>query len=239
MEIIPAIDIIDGKCVRLKKGKFSDKTVYHDDPVSVAMTFRDNGFKRLHLVDLDGAKRGRVANNLILEKIFEKTGMIIDFGGGIRSDADVELVFKSGAAMITAGSIAVQDPGKVFTWLEKYGQEKIILGADVQNGKIMVNAWENHSDQDLFTFIDKFMDKGIRKIICTDTTRDGIMQGPALDLYSHLKFRFRDAFIIASGGITSPGDIEELEIIGINGAIIGKAIYERYIEFKDLEKYLR
>ncbi len=239
MEIIPAIDIYDGKCVRLKLGNFSDKTVYHDDPVSVAMTFRDYGLKRLHLVDLDGAKEGRIVNNLILEKIFEKTGLVIDFGGGIRSDEDVELAFQSGAAMITAGSMAVKDPEKVFKWIEKYGQEKIILGADVRNGNIVVDAWKTQSDQDLFTFIEKFRDKGIRKIICTDTSRDGIMQGPAIDLYSKLKFRFRDVYIIASGGITSPGDIEELEIIGINGAIIGKAIYERYIELKDLEKYLK
>lgn len=239
MEIIPAIDIIDGKCVRLKRGNFSDKTIYHDDPVSVAMTFRDNGIKRLHLVDLDGAREGRIINNLILKKIFEKTGLVIDFGGGIRSDADVELAFQSGAAMITAGSIAVNDPERVFAWIEKYGPDKIILGADVKNGKIVIEAWKSKSDQDISAFIEKFMDKGIRKIICTDTIRDGIMQGPALDLYSLLKFRFREAYIIASGGITSPGDIEALEIIGIDGAIIGRAIYERYIEFKDLQKFLK
>jgi phosphoribosylformimino-5-aminoimidazole carboxamide ribotide isomerase len=239
MEIIPAIDIIDGRCVRLKKGNFSDKTVYHDDPVSVALTFRDNGLTRLHLVDLDGAREGRIVNSRILKTIFEKTGLVIDFGGGIRSDSDVELAFQSGAAMITAGSTAVKDPKKVFTWIEKYGPDKIILGADVRNGNIVFDAWEMQSDQNLFTYIEKFMDKGIRKIICTDTSKDGIMQGPALKLYSQLKFRFREAYIIASGGISSPGDIEELEIIGINGVIIGKAIYERYIEFKDLEKYLK
>jgi len=239
MEIIPAIDIIDGKCVRLKKGNFSDKTVYHDDPVSVAMTFRDNGFKRLHLVDLDGAKAGRIVNSLILKTIFNKTGLIIDFGGGIRSDADVELAFRSGAAMIIAGSIAIKDPEKVFRWIEHWGPDKIILGADVKQGKIVVEAWTMESDQGLFSYIEKFMDKGIRKIICTDVSRDGILQGPSLDLYSQLKFRFRNAYIMASGGISSPGDIEALEIIGINGVIIGKAIYERYIEFKDLEKYLR
>lgn len=239
MEIIPAIDIIDGRCVRLKKGNFSDKTVYHDDPVSVAVTFHDNGLTRLHLVDLDGAREGRIVNSRILKTIFEKTGLVIDFGGGIRSDSDVELAFQSGAAMITAGSTAVKDPEKVFAWIEKYGPDKIILGADVRNGNIVFDAWEMQSDQNLFTYIEKFMDKGIRKIICTDTSKDGIMQGPSLELYSQLKFRFREAYIIASGGISSPGDIEKLEIIGINGVIIGKAIYERYIEFKDLEKYLK
>jgi phosphoribosylformimino-5-aminoimidazole carboxamide ribotide isomerase len=239
MEIIPAIDIIDGKCVRLKEGNFSDKTVYPDDPVSVAVTFRNNGLTRLHLVDLDGAREGRIVNSQILKIIVEKTGLIIDFGGGIRSDSDIELAFQSGAAMITVGSTAVKEPTKVFAWIEKYGPDKIILGADVRNGNVVFNAWKMQSDQNLFTYIEKFMDKGIRKIICTDTSKDGLMQGPALKLYSQLKFRFSEAYIIASGGISSPGDIKELEIIGIDGVIIGKAIYERYIKFEDLEKYLK
>jgi phosphoribosylformimino-5-aminoimidazole carboxamide ribotide isomerase len=239
MEIIPSIDIINGKCVRLKKGNFSDQTIYHDDPVKVAMTFRENGFNRLHLVDLDGAKAGKIVNFPILKKIFEKTGLVIDFGGGIRSDADAELAFQSGAAKITAGSIAVKDPEKVFLWMEKYGAEKIILGADVNKGEIVVDAWATRSGQNLYTFIDPFVTKGIRQIICTDVSRDGMMQGPAFELYSQLKLWFREAYIIASGGIASIADIEELDIIGIDGAIIGKAIYERYIKFQELEKYIR
>jgi len=239
MEIIPAIDIINGKCVRLKKGNFSDRTVYHDDPVRVAMTFRDNGFKRLHLVDLDGARAGKIVNYPILKKIFRKTGLVIDFGGGIRSNADAELAFQAGAAMITAGSVAVRDPEKVFRWIGEYGPDKVMLGADVKNGEIVIDAWTTQSGQGLYEFIDKFTEKGIRQIICTETSRDGMMQGPDFSLYSQLKFRFRGTKFIASGGIASLTDIDELDIIGIDGAIIGKAIYEKYIEFQDLEKYLK
>jgi phosphoribosylformimino-5-aminoimidazole carboxamide ribotide isomerase len=238
MEIIPAIDIIDGKCVRLKKGNFSDKTVYHDDPVKVAMTFRDNGFKRLHLVDLDGTKAARVVNNLILKKIFDATGLVIDFGGGIRSDADAELAFRSGAAMIITGSIAVKDPARVASWINKHGQYKIILGADVNNGKIVVDAWQTVTVHDLFTFIESFINKGVYKVMCTDVSRDGMMQGPAIELYRQLKVRFRDVFLIAGGGISTLAELEELREIGIDGAIIGKAIYEQTITLKELQKFL-
>ena len=238
MEIIPAIDIIDGKCVRLKKGNFSDKTVYHDDPVKVAMTFRDNGFKRLHLVDLDGTKAARVVNNLILKKIFDATGLVIDFGGGIRSDADAELAFRSGAAMIITGSIAVKDPARVASWINKHGQYKIILGADVNNGKIVVDAWQTVTVHDLFTFIESFINKGVQKVMCTDVSRDGMMQGPAFELYRQLRVRFMDVFLIAGGGISTLAELEELREIGIDGAIIGKAIYEQTITLKELQKFL-
>jgi len=238
MEIIPAIDIIDGRCVRLKRGNFSDKTVYNDDPVEVAMMFRDNGFKRLHLIDLDGAKAGKVVNNVILEGIFNKTGLVIDFGGGIKSDTDIELVFQCGAAMITAGSIAVKDPARVARWIKKYGQDKIILGADVNNGKIVVDAWQTVTVHDLFTFIESFINKGVRKIMCTDVSRDGMMQGPAFELYRQLRGQFRDAIFTASGGISSLADLEELSEIGINGAIIGKAIYEQTITLQELQKFI-
>ena len=238
MEIIPAIDIIDGKCVRLKKGNFSDKTVYHDDPVKVAMTFRDNGFKRLHLVDLDGTKAAKVVNNLILKKIFDATGLVIDFGGGIRSDADAELAFRSGAAMIITGSIAVKDPARVAGWINKHGQYKIILGADVNNGKIVVDAWQTVTVHDLFTFIESFINIGVQKVMCTDVSRDGMMQGPAFELYRQLRVRFMDVFLIAGGGISTLAELEELREIGIDGAIIGKAIYEQTITLKELQKFL-
>jgi phosphoribosylformimino-5-aminoimidazole carboxamide ribotide isomerase len=238
MEIIPAIDIIDGECVRLKKGNFLDKTVYHDDPVKVAMTFRDNGFKRLHLVDLDGTKAARVVNNLILKKIFDATGLVIDFGGGIRSDADAELAFRSGAAMIITGSIAVKDPARVASWINKHGQDKIILGADVNNGKIVVDAWQTVTVHDLFTFIESFINKGVQKVMCTDVSRDGMLQGPAFALYRQLRVRFMDVFFIAGGGISTLAELEELREIGIDGAIIGKAIYEQTITLKELQKFL-
>lgn len=238
MEIIPAIDIIDGRCVRLKKGNFSEKTIYHDDPVEAAMIFRKNGFKRLHLVDLDGARKGKVFNYRILERIFNKTGLVIDFGGGIKTDIDVEIAFQSGAAMITAGSIAVQDPASVIRWIKKYGADRIILGADVDKGKIAVNAWQTETGHDIFKFIDGFRDMGIQKVICTEISRDGMMQGPADDLYRQLRLKFRDIFLIASGGISSLSDLRGLIETGIDGAIIGRALYERTITFKELQKFI-
>jgi phosphoribosylformimino-5-aminoimidazole carboxamide ribotide isomerase len=239
MEIIPAIDIIEGRCVRLKRGNFSDKTVYNDDPVEVAMMFCDNGFNRLHLVDLDGAKAGKVVNNMILERIFNKTRLVIDFGGGIKSDTDIELVFRCGAAMITAGSIAVKDPARVARWINKYGQDKIILGADVNNGKIVVDAWQTVTVYDLYTFIEGFINKGVQKVMCTDVCRDGMMQGPDIELYRQLRVQFSNIFLIASGGISSLADLEELSKIGIDGAIIGKAIYEQTIGLKELQKFIK
>lgn len=237
IEIIPAIDIIDGHCVRLKRGDFTRKTIYYDDPLDVARIFRDHGLKRLHLVDLDGAREGKIMNYRILEKIVEKTGMIIDFGGGLKKDSDVETAFRSGAAMITAGTIAVRKPATVKRWLRKYGPGKIILGADSINGKIAVSAWRDHTGIDVFQFISQYRESGIQNVICTDINRDGMMQGPATDFYRQLKDRFRDIRLIASGGITTPSDIDELDCLGMDGAIIGKAIYEQTIKFEDLKKY--
>lgn len=239
MEIIPAIDIIEGKCVRLRKGDFSAKTIYHDDPVEMAVIFHDHGLGRLHLVDLDGAKVGKVIHYRILEKIFSKTGMIIDFGGGLKTNMDLEIAFQSGAAMITAGSIAVKDPGSVVRWLEKYGPDKIILGADVNNGRIAVNAWQTETKQEIFSFIDAYQKCGIRKVICTEISRDGMMQGPAVDLYGQIRDRWKDLFLVASGGVSVPSDLDELVKTGLNGAIIGKALYEQTITFKDLQKFIK
>jgi phosphoribosylformimino-5-aminoimidazole carboxamide ribotide isomerase len=239
MEIIPAIDIIDGQCIRLKKGDFSEKTIYYDDPVEVATMFHNQGFERLHLVDLDGAKAGNVVNYSVLEKIFNKTGLVIDFGGGIRTDADVEMAFQSGAAMITAGSIAVKDPTSVIRWIKKYSPEKIILGADVNKGKISVNAWKTETVNEIFGFIDGYRNMGIQKVICTDISMDGMMQGPAYELYKQLRLQFKDIYLIASGGIASLSDIDGLIEIGIDGVIIGRAIYEQTIVFKDLQKFIK
>jgi phosphoribosylformimino-5-aminoimidazole carboxamide ribotide isomerase len=236
--VIPAIDIIDGRCVRLKRGNFTAQTVYYDDPLDIAMIFHYHGLKRLHLVDLDGARAGRIVNYRILEKIFEKTGMVIDFGGGIKQDNDIEIAFRSGAAMITAGTIAVKEPLTVERWIERYGPEKIILGADFYKGKIAVNAWQDSTSHDIIQFIGQYRSRGIRNVICTDISRDGMMQGPSFDVYRQLKIKFRDIGLVASGGITTPSDLDELDRIGLNGAIIGRALYEQTIKFEDLNKYL-
>ena len=238
IEIIPAIDIIDGRCVRLQRGDFTRKTTYYDDPLEIALIFCDHGLKRLHLVDLDGARKGRIINHRILENISKKTNMIIDFGGGLKQDSDVEIAFRSGAAMITAGSVAVREPAAVERWLLKYGPEKILLGADFNNRKIAVNAWREVTGHDIFQFISKYRMAGIRNVICTDIKRDGMMKGPSIEFYRQLREQFRDLGLIASGGITTPSDIDELDHIGLDGAIIGRAIYEQTIQFEDLKKYL-
>jgi phosphoribosylformimino-5-aminoimidazole carboxamide ribotide isomerase len=238
MEIIPAIDIMDGRCVRLKKGNFSEKTVYHNDPVEMAILLHNQGLKRLHLVDLDGARAGKAVNYKILEKIFSRTGMIIDFGGGIKNDMDVEIAFQSGAAMITAGSIAVQDRSSIIRWIKKFGREKIILGADVNKGQIAIDAWLTDSGQEVFGFIDGYINAGIQKVICTDISRDGMMNGPAIDLYRKIRNQFKDIYLIASGGITALSDLDELDRIGMNGAIIGRALYEQTITFENLQKFI-
>jgi len=238
IKVIPAIDIIDGRCVRLKKGNFTEQTIYYDDPLDIAMIFHDHGLKRLHLVDLDGARAGRIINYRILEKITEKTGMVIDFGGGLKQDDDIEIAFRSGAAMITAGTIAVKDPLTVERWLMKYGPERIILGADFNDGKIAVNAWQDQTGYDVFQYISQYRATGIRNVICTDISRDGMMQGPSFDLYRQLRIQFGDIGLIASGGITTSSDLDELDCIGMDGAIIGRALYEQTIKFEDLNKYL-
>jgi phosphoribosylformimino-5-aminoimidazole carboxamide ribotide isomerase len=239
MEIIPAIDILDGRCVRLKKGNFSEKTIYHNDPVEMAILLHDQGLNRLHLVDLDGAKAGKVINHGLLEKIFFKTGMIIDFGGGIKTDMDVEIALQAGAEMITAGSIAVKDRTSIIRWINKFGREKIILGADVNKGYIAIDAWLTDSHREVIGFIDDYIKAGIQKIICTDISRDGMMNGPAMDLYRQIRNQFKDIHLIASGGVSALSDLDELEHLGVNGVIIGKALYEGTIMIKDLQKYIR
>jgi len=238
IRIIPAIDIIDGKCVRLSEGDFNRKKIYDEDPVNVALRFQQAGVTHLHLVDLDGAQQKRIINHAILEKIASKTDLQIDFGGGIQSTTDLKAAFDYGAHQITAGSIAVRDEAMVLSWLEEYGSKKIILGADSKEGKIAVSGWQEVTDIDLHRFLYKYVDRGIRTAICTDVTKDGLLQGSNLNMYRAIKQKLPQLFLIASGGVTSINEIESLDQIGVNGVIIGKALYEGLIEIEDLKDYL-
>ena len=233
MRIIAALDILDGCCVRLTRGDFDSRKIYSEDPLSVAKELEAKGIKYLHMVDLDGARKKMITNYRILEKIASQTRLIIDFGGGLRTDSDVKVAFASGASQVTAGSIALQSPGIVDKWLSEYGREKVILGADSLDGKIAYNGWQDCSDQSVKTFIADFSRKGFRYVICTDIGRDGLMQGPATELYSEI-MADADISLIASGGITSLSDIEKLKETGCEGAIIGKAIYEGRIKPEEL-----
>jgi phosphoribosylformimino-5-aminoimidazole carboxamide ribotide isomerase len=239
IEIIPAIDIIEGKCVRLQKGDYLKKTIYNEDPVEVARTFEDAGMKRLHLVDLDGAKAKHVVNYKILEKISAQTKLVIDFGGGIKSDKDIKTIFTSGAGMVTIGSIAVTDPDLFFNWLDEYGRDKIILGADVKDNKIAISGWLDKTAIELQDFLETYIERGVRFILCTDISKDGMLQGTSIELYKKLKIEFPESDIIASGGITNIEEIEELEKTGIYGAIIGKSYYEGKIKLEELRKFIR
>ncbi|GAF04253.1 1-(5-phosphoribosyl)-5-[(5-phosphoribosylamino)methylideneamino]imidazole-4-carboxamide isomerase [Saccharicrinis fermentans] len=237
IDIIPAIDIIDGKCVRLSQGDYAQKKVYNEHPLEVAQMFQDHGIKRLHLVDLDGAKASRIINYKVLETIASKTNLIIDFGGGLKSDEDLRIAFESGAQMITGGSIAVKNK-EVFTgWIEKYGPEKIILGADVKNEMIAVSGWTETSDSALMPFIETYINKGISKVICTDIGKDGMLTGTATELYEKILVAFPDLYLVASGGLSSLKDIDDLVEAKVPAVITGKAIYEGKIELKQLEKY--
>jgi len=237
MEIIPAIDIIDGKCVRLEQGNYDKVTLYHKEPLEVAKRFQDAGLKRLHLVDLDGAKAGAVKNWKVLENISGKTSLIIDFGGGIKTEKDVEIVFNSGAALTTVGSIAVKNEEEFLKWLIKFGADKFLLGADVRNEKIAVSGWQETTEVWIYDFIQKYLEHGVKQIFCTDITKDGKMEGPALELYKNITSKFPELFFIASGGVTSLSDLEELREIGCRGAILGKAIYENKISLNDLHLF--
>ena len=237
MEIIPAIDIIDGKCVRLEQGNYDKVTLYHNEPLEVAKRFQDAGLKRLHLVDLDGAKAGAVKNWKVLESIAGKTSLIIDFGGGIKNQKDVEIVFNSGAALTTVGSIAVKDEEEFTKWLIKFGADKFLLGADVKNEKIAVSGWQETTEVWIYDFIQKYLDHGVKQIFCTDISKDGKMEGPAVDLYNNITSKFPDVFFVASGGVTSLSDLEKLKEIGCKGAIVGKAIYENKISLQDLHLF--
>lgn len=236
IEVIPAIDIISGKCVRLTKGCYDQQTVYADDPLEMARMFQDAGCQRLHLVDLDGAKASHIVNYRTLERIATKTSLIIDFGGGIKSDEDLAIAFDCGAKMITGGSIAVKNPEIFLHWIEQYSGDKIILGADVRNGKIATSGWLNDSDIDIVEFVKDYVSKGITQIISTDIGVDGTLSGPSIGLYNKIGSEIPDVYIIASGGVGSIGDIEKLQQNGIPAVIVGKAIYEGKISFKELEQ---
>ncbi len=238
IEIIPAIDIIDGKCVRLSQGDYAQKTVYNENPVEVAKMFVDAGIRRLHLVDLDGAKAHHIVNYKVLEKISSSTDLVIDFGGGLKSDEDLRIAFECGAGMVTGGSIAVKNPDIFSSWIELYGGEKVILGADVKDEKIAVSGWVETTDIDLIPFVDRYIQKGIKKIICTDISKDGMLEGPALELYKKMLSKQPGIYLIASGGVSSVKDIELLEEAGLPAVITGKAIYEGKIKLKELERFL-
>lgn len=237
MQIIPAIDIIDGKCVRLTQGDYSKKTIYHKNPLDVAKQFEDAEITRLHLVDLDGAKAGAVKNWKVLESIAGKTKLVIDFGGGIKTEKDVSIVLESGAAYATVGSIAVKDETAFTSWLEKFGADKFILGADVKDEKIAVSGWLETTDIWIYDFIEKYINKGVQQIFCTDVSKDGKMEGPSLDLYKNIVSKFPALHFIASGGVSSLADVDQLQEIGCKGVIIGKAIYENKISLAELKQF--
>ena len=236
MEIIPAIDIIDGKCVRLTHGDFNQKKIYNEDPLEVAKEFEDAGIQRLHLVDLDGAKAGVVKNWKVLESIAGKTSLVIDFGGGVKTEKDVYIVLNSGAAFVTVGSIAVKDEPLFSSWLSGMGAEKFLLGADVKNEKITVSGWLEQTDIWIYDFIEDYLAKGITQIFCTDVSKDGAMEGPSLGLYKDIVERFPKLHFIASGGVSNMDDVYALEEAGCSGVIIGKAIYEGKVSLQDLMK---
>lgn len=238
MELIPAIDLIEGKCVRLTQGDYSTRKVYNEDPLEIALQFEDVGVGRLHVVDLDGAKAGKIVNYKVLERLASRTRLTIDFGGGLKSDEDLRIAFDSGAQMVTGGSIAVKNPARFLSWLGQYGGERIILGADAKDKKIAVSGWEEETDLQLIPFVKDYQAKGVQKIICTDISRDGMLQGPAIDLYKEIKEEVEGLYIIASGGVSSMRDIERLDEAGIPAVIFGKAIYEGRIQMNEIEKYV-
>jgi phosphoribosylformimino-5-aminoimidazole carboxamide ribotide isomerase len=236
MDIIPAIDIIDGKCVRLTQGDYSQKKVYNEHPLEVAKQFEDAGLMRLHLVDLDGAKAGSVRNWKVLETIAGKTSLTIDFGGGIKTQKDLDIVFDSGASLATIGSLAVKNEGEFVNWLVKYGAGKFLLGADVKEEKIAISGWIEKTDIWIYDFIQKYLAHGVKQIFCTDVSKDGKLEGPSTDLYKKLLEKFPELHLIASGGVSSMKDVEDLALAGCSGVIIGKAIYEGRISLSDLSK---
>ena len=237
MRIIPAIDIIDGKCVRLSKGDYSTQKTYNENPLEVAKTYEDHGIEYLHLVDLDGAKSKHIVNHKVLESLANKTNLKIDFGGGLKSDEDLRIAFESGAKQITGGSIAVKDPDTFTSWIEHYGAEKIILGADVKGEYIATDGWLETSDQSLFDFLAHYQTKGIQHTICTDISKDGMLQGPSFDLYQKILSE-TEVKLIASGGISQFDELPRLAEMGCEGTIIGKAIYENRISLKQLEQFI-
>lgn len=238
IELIPAIDIIDGKCVRLSQGNYDSKKIYNENPLEVAKEFEAYGIRRLHVVDLDGAASQHVVNYRTLEQIATQTSLIIDFGGGIKTSGDIEIAFDSGAEMITLGSVAVKHPELFDEWLQTYGNEKIILGADVKDNRIAINGWKEESPQELMPFLNQHINKGVTKVLCTDISRDGMLKGPALDLYRSIMEAHPELHLIASGGISGMEDILKLDEAGIPAVVFGKAIYEGRISLKELSRYI-
>ena len=236
IELIPAIDIINGQCVRLTKGDYDQKKVYNDDPAAVAKEFEQLGFRRLHIVDLDGAKSKHIVNDAVLRSITTETKLIVDFGGGIKTEEDIEKAFEAGASMVTVGSIAVTKPTLFIQWLDKYGADKMILGADVRNGMISINGWKEDSKEELLLFLKKYIDAGVKNVLCTEISKDGTLQGPAVTLYKEVMKAYPQLHLIASGGVSQKEDIEELEREGIPAVVFGKAIYEGRIDLKELLK---
>lgn len=234
IELIPAIDLIDGKCVRLTKGDYSQKKVYNDNPIEVAKGFERMGMKRLHVVDLDGARSKHVVNVDVLNAITSETNLIVDFGGGIKTDEDIELAFTNGASMVTVGSIAVTNPELFLGWLDKYGTEKLILGADVRHGKISINGWMEDSEEELLTFLKKYIDHGVKNVLCTEISKDGTLQGPATVLYREVMSAYPHIHLIASGGVSSNEDIIALNEARIPAVVFGKAFYEGRIDIETL-----
>ena len=239
IEIIPAIDLIDGKCVRLSQGDFAQKKIYSESPLAVAEAFENAGLKRLHVVDLDGAKQGKIANLKVLETIARHTNLTIDFGGGIKTDADLKSVFDAGAKMAGIGSVAVKDAEKFFAWLEHYGSEKILLGADVKSGKLAINGWQTASEIEILPFLTDYFARGIRQVFVTDVSKDGLLQGTSNELYARILTKLPDLKLIASGGVSSLDDIYELEKIGCASVIVGKAIYEGKIKLTEFKEFAK
>ena len=238
MEIIPAIDLIDGKCVRLTQGDYQQKKEYSSNPLEVAQRFADHGIRRLHLVDLDGAKQKKVVNLRVLEQITSQTSLAVDFGGGVQSDEDLQRVLGAGAQQVTGGSIAVRQPEVFQAWLERYGADKIILGADAKDRRVAVSGWQEQVAVDVIEYIEDYHQKGVQYVICTDVAKDGLLQGPSFELYEEILRTTPDVRLVASGGITSTHDLRKLQSLGVYGAIIGKALYEGNIKLTDLAEFL-
>lgn len=238
IELIPAIDLIGGQCVRLTKGDYDTQKVYNEDPVAVAREFEEYGFKRLHVVDLDGARSKHVVNHKVLERMAQATNLVIDFGGGIKTDEDIRIATESGAQMVTVGSVAVTQPELFLGWLQQLGSERIILGADVKNGRISINGWKEDSSDELIPFLDKYIQKGVQKVLCTEISKDGTLQGPATALYREIMTQYPQCHLIASGGVSSMNDLKELDQAGIPAVVFGKAIYEGRIALKDLALWM-
>ncbi len=238
MRIIPAIDIINGQCVRLTKGDYNTKKVYNENPVEVAKAFEDAGIQYLHVVDLDGAKASHIVNYKVLEAIATKTNLKIDFGGGLKSDEDLKIAFNSGANQITGGSIAVKNPEVFNNWISKFGSDKIILGADCNNEKIAISGWQEESELEVIPFINRYQSKGVSYVICTDISKDGMIEGPSFDLYNRILNKVQDIRLIASGGISKYDELPLLRDMGCEGVIVGKAIYEKRISLKEIEQFI-